>query len=288
MADVLNDDIQFMVIVVVALISAFIIGLLFTTWRSGFWLERLPFIVCLLLINLLLVVISAVGLWLSLVGPSMAGPPVAVWLTIVGMVPLGLFGMVSAARSRDVTGKIGYGFLALVPLVNLWLLFWPPKQLSVTADRWARRQITGAPGLRLTAILLVLNIASTVWLEKRTERWVAASFMTALNQVADAHLQELSGHLRNFASSVQVPIQLNEDFDLTEINAVESALLIRVDTSAWYQHDKADRVHYLPVFCRFEEVTGFLARGAEVTVSIHGPDGARAIQFTYRGSVCDS
>lgn len=288
MTEFLDDDVQFLVTIVATLMSAFTIGLLTTTWRSGFRLERIPAIVCLLLINLLLVVIGAIGLWLSLIGPSMPGPPVTVWLMIVCMIPLGLVGAVSAARSRDLTGRTVFGFLALVPLVNLWLLFWPSKRLPAPVDRWTRRQITGAPGLRLIAILLVLNIASTFWLEKRAEQWMASSFGATLKQVADAHIEKLSADLKGFASSVQVPIRLNEDFDLTEINAVGSTLFIRIDTSAWYQHAEADRPHYLPVFCRFEEVPGFLARGAEVKVSVHGPDGALAIRFTYDWSACDS
>lgn len=178
-----------------------------------------------------------------------------------------------------------------------WLLFWPSQQPSPPAGRWVRRQITGAHGLRLAATLLVLTIVSTVWLEKRAGQWVAQAFsdvpgsdatIAALAAATEAHRKQLSADVEVFAASVQVPFQLNDDFRFTEIMADAHNLFIRVDTGVLHEPAPADRACDLPVFCRFDEVPGFLARGAEVTVSIHGPDGAPAIRFIYGGSACDS
>ncbi len=278
----------------VSCLAAFVVGQLFTTWRSDWRLERIPFLLCLLALLFLTEIVLAIGLLRSLdsvdgnVGRFVALRFGGVLLT------LALLGAAAAARSRDACGRTGAGFLLNVPLLNLWLLIAPPRSSSASDTGWFHRQATGANGLRLIAVLTVLCIAGSIWHEKQMKLMAIEAGRIAEQQARaaaeaekQARQERLSAELDQFVVAVDAPYTLNDVFTFSEVVVNGTDLLIHLDTSDWFVHRKSDAHYYTGVFCRLPGISGLLSQGVGVSVAIHDPDGSIAISFDYDGSDCD-
>lgn len=278
----------------VSCLAAFVVGQLFTTWRSDWRLERIPFLLSLLALLFLTEIVLAIGLLRPLdsvdgnVGRFVALQFGGVLLT------LALLGAAAAARSRDACGRTGAGFLLNVPLLNLWLLIAPPRSSSASDTGWFHRQVTGANGLRLIAVLTVLCIAGSIWHEKQMKRMAIEAGRIAEQQARaaaeaekQARQERLSAELDQFVVEVDAPYSLNDSFTFSEVVVNGTDLVIRLDTSDWFIHRESDAHYYTGVFCRLPGISGLLSQGVGVTVDIRDPDGSLAISFAYGGSDCD-
>jgi|GEM_PF-6064623 len=277
-----------------ALSGCFIAGQLLTTWRSDWRLERIPFLVCLVAIGFALQFVVAVR-FLFPVGSMDDGVRVvqtmqwgAVLLAYLAL------GAVAAARSRDACGGTASGLFLFVPLVNLWLLISRPRPPIVLADSRVKRQVTGANGVRLIAILMVGTIAASIWIEKRVAiravevaRLEAEQARAAAEAEKQARQERLSAELDQFVVEVDAPYTLNDVFTFSEVVVNGTDLVIHLDTSDWFIHQESDAHYYTGVFCRLPGIRGLLSQGVGVSVAIHDPDGSIAISFDYDGSDCD-
>jgi hypothetical protein len=281
-------------VLVILFLVAFVAGQLVTTWRTDWQLERIPFLVVLFAMSLPLQFVLIAEILRPLDSQDMDVPWTAVVQLGLVLLTYALLGAAAAARSRDACGQTGAGFLLFVPLLNLWLLTAAPKSPRAGEGGWLRRQVTGANGFRLIAVLVVCSIASGIWYEKQAQtqamearRIAAERARAAAEAEAQARQSRLPTELEAFAAEIDVPYALNNVFTFAGIRASGTNLLIRVDASDWFVHEEADAHFYAPVFCNLPGIRIFLDSGVNVTIDIHDPDGTRAIEHRYDGSNCD-
>jgi len=278
----------------VSFLAAFVVGQLFTTWRSDWRLERIPFLLCLLALLFLTELVLAIGLLRPLDSVDGNADRFAALQFGGVLLTLALLGAAAAARSRDVCGRTGAGFLLNVPLLNLWLLIASPRSSSASDAGWFHRQVTGANGLRLIAVLTVLCTAGGIWHEKQARLQAIEAVRIAEKQARaaaeaekQARQERLSAELDQFVVAVDAPYTLNDVFTFSEVVVNGTDLVIHLDTSDWFVHRKSDAHYYTGVFCRLPGISGLLSQGVGVSVAIHDPDGSIAIFFDYDGSDCD-
>lgn len=274
--------------------AAFVVGQLFTTWRSHWRLERMPFVLCLLALLFLTELVLAIGPLRPLVSvDGNAGRFAALQFGGV-LLTLALLGAAAAARSRDACGRTGAGFLLNVPLLNLWLLIARPRSSGASDTGWFHRQVTGANGLRLIAVLTVLCIAGSIWHEKQMKlqaieavRIAEEKARAAAEAEKQSRQERLLAELDQFVVEVDAPYALNDSFTFSEVVVKGIDLVIGLDTSDWFIHRESDAHYYTGVFCRLPGIRGLLFQGVGVTVDIRDPDGSLAISFEYGSSDCD-
>jgi hypothetical protein len=264
--DILSLDETTLEVGVYAILVLAFVAALISQQRSPDQLERAPYFA----LTMLLVLIAS-GLqfiWLLTLEALTSG---VLWLlvlaTIASLSVLGwLFGKLAAARSRSAFGSQRFAFLGLIPLANLVLVFYPPKEWDAPQGRLASAFL-GLPGVVVGLILLLcVSVADRV-AAGALERFVAdvESDPSATRARLEAVGVEEALRIAAEQSQSLLPAVVDEVTTLIEIEASGSTLrrtyVMTVESLVWTEEMSVQIGRFL---CDEEGLRAFLDHGATI------------------------
>ena len=206
--------------------AGFLLGMA-VRWRSGTKLYRAPFF-------------ALVGA-LSLAGSLLMLPVIAMlwaieagvfWILSLiitsGLVALGfLSAEISLARARDAFGSSGAAFLAIIPLVNLVLLFKSSEDKEFEPPREVPMLLSGGVGVTIGIVLWIVSSAVGRWTEREIDKLVATEPSIEQSIALTASMLDALGvekALSAIAAEAEVPMEIDDMTTLIRLEAEGSIL----------------------------------------------------------------
>ncbi len=290
MLEIVADPLRGLSWILGILLVGFLAGLLIARWRSGFRLERTPFIAGFLLLSLSLSAVVGLGLlWPAFLESGGFGSLLLFQAGAFGGLSL-ILGLISGARGRDGFGNVLTGLLMLVPVIFLWLMFRKPRQPVASAQSAFRKRISGERGVLLIILLLTLNFIAELWLDKRLAALELAapssppaSRASALTEVEKA---ALAGDLNEWAGSFAVPSAFSDEFTLVKVHSIHVMGFFHVQARQPFVEQPGDQAFFAPLACDDARLAELFELGAQALVLILNPEGANVATFGYAAHTC--
>lgn len=292
MMEIVSDPLRGLSWMLGIMLVGFLAGLLIAHWRSGFRLERTPFIVGFLMLSLAVSVVMALALlWPDLLQTGGFASILMVQAGAFGGLSL-ISGLFSGARGRDAFGNVLAGFLILIPFVFLWLMFRAPRQPVEPAQSPFRKRISGERGVLLIIVLLTLNFIANLWLDKRLgslELFAVAQSEAPVSKAStltDAEKAVLAEDLKEWADGFVIPFALNDEFTLIKVHSTHVMGFLHLQARQPFVEREDDQAFFAPIPCEDEQLVALFERGAQALVLIINPDGSNTGVFGYSAAYC--